>query len=99
MLLPKVLADFRRCNALARVDLGDSPIDVSKAFGREQMVEVFSLFEVQLQDSGHIIVYADEAALSGPALGLLIELVIKLNVAHGFLQREPGSVACSAPDK
>jgi hypothetical protein len=71
-------------NALPGIDLSGGTIDMGKSRRRKELVEVFSFIELLLQDVGDVFVNVAEAGLRRPALDLLVELVVKLNLMHDF---------------
>jgi len=67
----------------AGVDLSGGPINVGKSLGRKEVVKVFGVRKVMLQNIRDVLVNAAEAGLGRSTLGLLVELIIKLNLVHG----------------
>ena len=78
------------------VDLGSSPIDVSKSFGRKEEIEVFSFLEqVVLQHVGDVLVNGYEARGRRATLGLLIELIFQLNFVMVYAFSNSSSIRFS----
>ena len=62
------------------IDMGES----RRRKERKEVVEVFRFLDVLLQYVGDVFVNVAEAGLRCPALDLLVELVVELNLVHDF---------------
>lgn len=64
------------------VHLSGRSIDVSESFGREKMIEVFSILKLVLQDVGHEFVNRLKANFGSATQSILVKLIVQLNLVH-----------------